>query len=75
MVLFSNDYLGTYLTKKSSSFLGIHAETTNRSPSALTDSQLKVHSGWVNIWQNIIIELDSYVREHHSRGFKWKKEN
>ena len=57
--------------------LGTHAESNSRnlSPHTLTNSQLKIHSGWVNIWQNIIIELDSYVREHHSKGFKWKKDN
>ena len=57
--------------------LGTHAESNSRnlSPNTLTNSQLKIHSGWVNIWQNIIIELDSYVREHHSKGFKWKKDS
>lgn len=50
-------------------------DRTSRSPSALTDSQIKVHSTWVNIWQNIIIELDTYVRDFHSRGLKWKKGN
>lgn len=56
---------------------GTHAESNSRnlSPNTLTNSQLKIHSGWVNIWQNIIIELDSYVREHHSKGFKWKKDS
>ena len=55
-------------------FPGTHAEADSRSPSALSDSQLKIHSGWVNLWQNIIIELDNYVIEHHAKGFKWKKE-
>merc|ERR1712156_613311 len=53
---------------------GKHAEADSRSQSALSDSQLKIHSGWVNLWQNIIIELDNSAREHHSKGFKWKKE-
>jgi hypothetical protein len=46
---------------------------SSKAPSALTDAQLKVHSGWVNTWQNVIIDLDTYVRDFHARGLKWKQ--
>ena len=45
------------------------------SPIALTEAQLKIHAGWVSSWQNVIIDLDTYVREYHPRGLKWKKGN
>ena len=43
--------------------------------SALTETQLKLHSSWVQTWQNVIIDLDTYVRDFHSRGLKWKQGN
>ena len=43
--------------------------------SALTETQLKLHSSWVQMWQNVIIDLDTYVRDFHSRGLKWKQGN
>ena len=46
---------------------------TSITASALTGAQRDIHSGWVSSWQNVIIELDAYVRDHHSRGLKWKK--
>ena len=36
--------------------------------SALTSAQCDIHSGWVYSWQNVIIELDAYVRDQHNRG-------
>ena len=50
-------------------------KSTSINPSALTDAQLKIHSGWVASWQNVIIDLDTYVRDYHARGLKWKKGN
>ena len=41
----------------------------------LTAEQVKLHTGWVNAWQNVILDLDSYVRNYHPRGLKWKKSN
>ena len=49
--------------------------SAHSSSGSMTDSQLKVHTGWVNVWQNVIIELDTYVRDYHYRGLKWKKGN
>ena len=54
---------------------GMDMERGSHSAPASTDSQLKVHTGWVNVWQNVIIELDAYVRDFHPRGLKWKKGN
>ena len=56
-------------------FAGMDSKSAAISPIALTEAQLKIHAGWVSSWQNVIIDLDTYVREYHSRGLKWKKGN
>ena len=56
-------------------FAGMDSKSAAISPIALTEAQLKIHAGWVSSWQNVIIDLDTYVREYHPRGLKWKKGN
>ena len=56
-------------------FSGMDSKSAPINLSALTDTQLKLHSSWVQTWQNVIIDLDTYVRDFHPRGLKWKKGN
>ena len=56
-------------------FSGMDSKLAPINLSALTETQLKLHSSWVQTWQNVIIDLDTYVRDFHPRGLKWKKGN
>lgn len=53
---------------------GMDEKTTSTIMVAVTEAQRRIHSNWVSSWQNVILQLDSYVRDYHTRGLTWHRE-